>query len=71
MNNRINNYAKYSGMAFELLALILIMVFAGKKIDTYFNHEKSFMTAFLVVFAVVGYMIRLYYEIIKKSDDKR
>jgi len=67
----VKNYARYSGMAFELLALILIMVFAGKKLDAYFDNKKSFITAILVVFAVVGYMVKLYYEITKKSNDEK
>ena len=58
-------------MAFELLVLILIMVFAGKKLDAYFGNKKSFITAILVVFAVVGYMVKLYYEITKINNDEK
>ncbi|HEB62617.1 MAG TPA: AtpZ/AtpI family protein [Bacteroidetes bacterium] len=67
----MKNYARYSGMAFELLALILIMVFAGKKLDAYFDNKKSFLTAALVVFGVIGYMVRLYYEITKKNNNEK
>ncbi len=57
-------------MAFELLVIILIMVYAGKKLDAYFDNNKSYLTAILVVFGVVGYMVKLYYEITKKSNNE-
>ncbi len=66
----MKNYARYSGMAFELLALVLIMVFVGKRLDAYFHNKKSFITAILVVFSVIGYMIKLYYEIVKNSNNE-
>ena len=63
----MRDFTRYSGMAFELLVLILIMVFLGKKLDSYFDTGKSYFTAALVIFGVVGYMVKLYYEIIRKK----
>ncbi len=41
----MRNYARYSGMAFQIFAAILIGVFIGKKLDAYFQLERSYFTA--------------------------
>ncbi len=35
--NSLNSYAKYSGISFKMIVIILLGVFAGKYIDDYFN----------------------------------
>ncbi len=62
---------RYSGMAFELLALMIIMVFVGKKLDEFFEMKKSVFTAFLVIFGVIGYLVKLYYEIKNEKKNDR
>ncbi len=67
----MNDYARYTGMAFELLALILIMVYIGKKIDSWLEFEKPIMLVLLVSFGMIGYMVKLYYQTSKKQKDDK
>lgn len=63
----MNEYARYSGMAFEILAITLIMVFLGKKLDIYFDNSKPVMVVLLVCFGIVGYLVKIYYETQKRK----
>lgn len=65
----MQNYARYTGMAFELLAIILVMVYFGKKLDKYFNFEKPLMVVLLVCFGMVGYIVKLYYQTNKRKKN--
>jgi hypothetical protein len=67
----LQDYNKYAGMAFELLAMTLIMVFIGKKLDSWLETEKPYMVALLVSLGVTAYMIKLYYETQNKKKNKR
>ncbi len=57
---RLNSYVKYSGIAFQMIAIILIGVFAGMKIDKWLKTDKPVFTALLSVLAVV---LAIYYSI--------
>jgi F0F1-type ATP synthase assembly protein I len=48
----LNSYARYSGMAFQMLAIILAGVFAGFKLDGWLN-TKPVLTVVLSILAVV------------------
>ncbi len=53
----INKYVEYSGIAFQMVAVILAFVWAGKKIDQkYFNGES----VFIIVFSLLGVLIAMY-----------
>lgn len=66
----MKDYARYTGMAFELLILILIMVFIGKKIDKWLELEKPIMVVLFVCFGMIGYLVKIYYEMNKKRNEK-
>ncbi|WP_295712554.1 AtpZ/AtpI family protein [Mucilaginibacter sp.] len=53
----VNNYAKFSGMAFQMIAVIGVFAFAGYKIDQAGNHQTKWATAGL---SLVGVFISLY-----------
>ena len=38
----LNNYARYSGMAFQMLAIILLGVFSGFKLDSWLHLKPLF-----------------------------
>jgi len=59
----VNNYLKYSGLAFQLLGLCLFGVLAGKQIDKFFKNEKPIATLLLVVFLFIGYFYKLVREL--------
>ena len=38
----LNNYARYSGMAFQMLAIILLGMYAGVKLDQWLHLKPLF-----------------------------
>jgi ATP synthase protein I len=53
----MNNYVKYSGLGFQMIAIIGIFSFAGYKIDESANHHVKWVTA---VLSLTGVFISLY-----------
>ena len=51
------NYAKYTGIGFQMLAIIGLFTFAGYEIDKAANHSTKWVTAIL---SLAGIMISLY-----------
>ncbi len=49
-------------MAFELFVLMLVLVYIGKKLDTYFGLEKSYFLLVLVTLGLFGYLTKIYFE---------
>ena len=56
----LSNYAKYSGIAFQMTAIILLGVFGGKKLDNWLEFKKPVFTAVLSALAVI---LAIYYAI--------
>lgn len=55
-----NDYVRYSGMAFQLLALIFIGVWLGGKLDAWQENEKPIWTAVLSLVFVCAGMYQMY-----------
>ncbi|RYE29863.1 MAG: AtpZ/AtpI family protein [Sphingobacteriaceae bacterium] len=53
----MNNYLKYSGMGFQMIAILGIFSFAGYKIDQYLHHQVQWVTALM---AIIGIFVSLY-----------
>ena len=62
----VNPYLKYSGLAFEMLAVIGISVFVGNKLDQYFNNETPWITLIMVFVFLGGYLYKLVVDLSKK-----
>ena len=58
-------FLKYSNVAFRMIAIILIGVFAGIKLDEYFELETSIFTLVLTLFSVAASMVVVIREISK------
>lgn len=60
MNNQkkkyLNNYAKYSSIAFQMLAIILLGVFGGYKLDRWLNT----LPVFTVILSLLSVVIAIY-----------
>ena len=57
----IRKYAKYSGIAYQMIGLVAMSVFLGLKADKYFGNEESkYITVFLVIVVFTAFMYRLY-----------
>jgi len=52
-----NNYMKFTGMAFQMVAIIGVFSFAGYKIDESAGHQTKWVTAAM---ALAGVFISLY-----------
>lgn len=53
----ISAYAKYTGMAFQMITIIGIFAFAGYKIDEVTHHDTKWVTAAL---SLAGVFISLF-----------
>lgn len=64
--NRLSFYFKYSGMAVQMIAIILIGVFGGKKLDEYLNFK---FPVFTLVLTLISVFLAIYFvikDLIKK-----
>lgn len=62
-----NSYLKYSGMVFQLFALLLLAGWGGKKIDAYLGNETPYVTALLILVFFIAYMYKLYIDLTRDS----
>ncbi|HVW95475.1 MAG TPA: AtpZ/AtpI family protein [Mucilaginibacter sp.] len=53
----VNNYLKFTGMGFQMLATIGIFTYAGYKIDESAHHTTKWVTA---VLSLTGVFVSLY-----------
>jgi len=59
--NNPNSILKYSGMAFQIGACILLGFWAGMKLDAYFKFEK--VPVFTLVLGLLGVVVGIYISI--------
>jgi F0F1-type ATP synthase assembly protein I len=52
----LNNYARYSSMAFQMLAIILLGMFGGYKLDQWINSKPLFT----IVLSLLSVVIAIY-----------
>jgi F0F1-type ATP synthase assembly protein I len=62
---QVNNYIKFSGIAFQMVAIIGVTTFVGYKIDEYAKHSTQWVTA---VMALIGVFVSLYLVIKSLKD---
>jgi hypothetical protein len=56
-NKGVNNYLKFTGMGFQMIAIIGVFAFIGYKIDDAGHHSVKWATA---AFSLAGVFISLY-----------
>ncbi len=64
-----NPYLKYTSLAFQLVAYILVGVYLGRWIDNQLALSVPITTAFLPLLFMSGMFIKLYVEL-TKNDEK-
>ena len=65
----MNSYVRYSGMGFQMVAIILLFYWAGSKLDERSGTEKPVYTAILTVLGVfAGLYIAIKPFIFRKDD---
>ncbi|MCC9168450.1 AtpZ/AtpI family protein [Pontibacter harenae] len=62
----IKPYLKYSGMAFQMVGVLVLAAFAGIKLDDYFNTTVPWFTIILLLLAVIASMVLTIISITKK-----
>ena len=53
----LQSYGRYSGLAFQMIAIILAFVWAGKKIDEIYFQGQSI---FIIILSLIGVFIAMY-----------
>ena len=64
---RNRGYAKYSALAFQIVATILILVYLGGKLDDYVKNVTPWFTLLGAVLGVVGSMVYLIVRVTKSK----
>lgn len=57
LNKGVRDFAKYSGMAFQMLAIILAMTWGGIKLDKLAGFEKP---VFTIILSLLGVFAAIY-----------
>lgn len=63
---QLNNYGRYSGIAFQMVAIIGVFSYAGYLLDSWFSTKDPLFTAFM---ALAGIAIAIY-QIIRQVSGK-
>jgi ATP synthase protein I len=56
-NNGLSNYAKYTGLGVQMIAIILISVWGGTKLDKLLNLETPIFT---IILSLLGVFAAIY-----------
>jgi len=54
-----NDFAKYSGLAFELLGILVVGIGAGYALDNYFETSVPFITIIFSLLSLIGMIMYL------------
>ena len=71
--DRLRDYARYSGMAFQMGLIILAGTYIGKKLDEYFHFERPYLTvllALLSTFSALYLVLKDLFIPTKKEEEK-
>ena len=65
----LKSFVRYSGMGFQMLAIILIFYWAGSKLDARSANEKPVYTALLTLLGVFAGLYLVLKDFIFRKDD--
>jgi len=65
----MNSYVRYSGMGFQMIAIILLFYWAGSKLDERAGNEKPAYTAILTLLGVFAGLYLILKDFIFRKDD--
>ena len=66
-----SSYAKFSGIAFQMFAIIAIGAFLGVKLDEYLDNNNNLFT---IIFSLVAVLLAIYSvirQIIKMGNEEK
>ena len=64
-SNRISSYAKFSGVAFQMIAIIGLGTYGGVKLDEKYPNKHSLFT---IILSLASVAMAMYYVIKQVSD---
>ena len=64
---KFDNFIRYSGLGFEMMAIIAIFTFAGYKIDQWMENEFKGFTFGLMILSVIVAIIHSTKSLLKKK----
>ena len=67
--NRLNSYARLSGLVIQMMAIIGVGTFAGIKLDEAYPNEKNLYTLGLTLAGVVSSIVYVIRRIIASSKE--
>lgn len=56
------SYLKYSGLAFQLAAVIVLGVFLGRYFEALLQWERPFIQVLLILIFFIGFIYKLYLQ---------
>ena len=65
--NKRNDLLKYMGMATQLFVLLFLLLWLGKKLDSYLNLEKPVFMLIFIVLGLSAYLYKVYLDSSKKK----
>ena len=66
-NNKYDSFIRYSGLGFEMMAIIGIFTFGGYKIDQWMKNEFKGFTLGLMIFSVIVAIVYGTKNLLKKK----
>lgn len=60
LGNSLNTYARYSSLAFQMMAILLLFVFAGYKLDSW---TEWHFPLFKLLFSLLGVVLAIYFAV--------
>lgn len=68
-SDSLNAYARYAGIAFQMLAIIGVGTFAGVQLDEYYENNSNLYTIILSLSSVIIAIVIVIKQIISDSKD--
>jgi len=65
-DSQLKPYLKYSGLAFQMIAIMGVAAWGGRKLDAHFQNETPWWTLGLLLLAVAAAMYSVIVSLTKK-----
>ncbi|HSM47552.1 MAG TPA: AtpZ/AtpI family protein [Draconibacterium sp.] len=66
--NKLDNYIRYSSLAFEMMAIIGAATFGGFKIDQWMKNEFKGFTLVLMILSVIAAILHAIKNLLKRKQ---
>lgn len=65
--NSASYYLQYTGLAFQMAALLFIAIYLGQKVDQWLELQKPYATGLFTILSLTGFMYKIYMDVMNKS----